>query len=236
MYLAQPGAFYGEYFNNAFLDGVPVKTSFDTVIEFDWSTGLITDEAADFISIRWTGLIQAPITEQFTFIVQADDGVRFYLNGVLLVDRWDTCCNDMTASIDLIANEYYKFQLEFKEHQEEAYIKIYWTSLSIPKQLIPSSQIYYLERVGSSEYPITVNFGPSIASMSDAYGDGLSTATAGKLAYLFIQSRDINGDIIDNTDDSYQLTFTGPDGSNLGDFFTSSSYMANGLYQAQYVP
>lgn len=63
--------------------------------------------------------------------------------------------------------------------------------------------MYYLERVAASPYQITVNFGPSIASMSDAYGDGISSAVAGKLTDLFIQSRDINGEVIDNTDDYY---------------------------------
>lgn len=116
VFLAHPGAFYGEYFNNAFLDGTPAKISYDTLLEFDWGSGLVTDEAADFVSIRWTGLIQAPESEQFTFVVEADDGVRLYLNDVLLIDRWDTCCYDMTASVELVQNSFYKLQLEWKEH------------------------------------------------------------------------------------------------------------------------
>jgi hypothetical protein len=42
VYLAKIGGFYGEYFNNAFLDGTPTTTSLDSYIDYDWSTGLIT--------------------------------------------------------------------------------------------------------------------------------------------------------------------------------------------------
>lgn len=40
--------------------------------------GLVTNDVADFVSIRWFGKILAPVTEEFTFIMHADDGVRLY--------------------------------------------------------------------------------------------------------------------------------------------------------------
>jgi hypothetical protein len=41
--LASQGGLYGEYFNNAFLDGQPIKTQQDNTINFDWRDGLLTD-------------------------------------------------------------------------------------------------------------------------------------------------------------------------------------------------
>ena len=70
----------------------------DSEINFNWGTGLITNDAADFVSIRWFGNILAPTTEEFTFILHADDGVRLYLDGVLVIDRWDECCDDVTTT------------------------------------------------------------------------------------------------------------------------------------------
>lgn len=115
MMLSRNGGFYGEYFNNAFLDGVPAMTRIDNKIDFDWDVGLITNEAADFVSIRWYGKIRSPTTEEYTFILTGDDGIRFYVNGKLLIDRWDTCCDDMTATVSLTKDEFYDIRLEYKE-------------------------------------------------------------------------------------------------------------------------
>jgi hypothetical protein len=48
-----------------------------------------------------------------------------------------------------------------------------------------------------------VNYGPSIANNCDATGTGLTDAVAGKLSYIDIQSRDINGAVINNIGDDY---------------------------------
>ncbi len=113
---------------------------------------------------------------------------------------------------------------------------LYWTSLSRPKEIIPPVYLYYPKRVAASPYNIVINKGPSIAITSTAYGDGLKSATAGKLAYIHIQSRNEVGEIIDNSDDNYELHFSGPDGTTTGDFYITGVYVSNGLYLAQYVP
>lgn len=136
----------------------------------------------------------------------------------------------------MVQGTYYDVRIEFKEYQEEAYIHLYWTSISRPKEVIPPVYLYYPRRVGSSPYNIAISKGPSIAMMTDAYGDGLTKATAGKLAYIYIQARNEVGEIIDNTEDHYELYFTGPDGTTDGDFFVTAVYQQNGLYLAQYVP
>ena len=63
--------------------------------------------------------------------------------------------------------------------------------------------MYFPIRVASSPYDIVINFGPSIATMCTAYGDGLKEAIAGKLSYIYIQSRNSIGAIIDNKNDNY---------------------------------
>ena len=40
--LARKGGLYAEYFNNAFLSGVPVLTKVDNILRFDWSDKLVT--------------------------------------------------------------------------------------------------------------------------------------------------------------------------------------------------
>lgn len=114
--MARKGGLYAEYFNNAFLNGVPTLTKVDNIMNFNWSTGLITPQAGNFISIQWFGKLLAPYSEEFTFILQGDDGFRFYLQGVLLVDRWDTCCDVMQVAIPLVAGQFYDIVIQYKQY------------------------------------------------------------------------------------------------------------------------
>jgi hypothetical protein len=107
VFLMEIGGAYGEYFDNVFMDGTPVLTRIDPYIDFDWGNGLVTPDGADYVSIRWYMKVFAPLSEEYTFIVEADDGVRLYFNGVLEIDRWDTCCAAQTFTISLTANTYY---------------------------------------------------------------------------------------------------------------------------------
>ncbi len=110
------GGLYAEYFNNAFLDGVPAITRLDHKVDFDWGLGLITNEVADFVSIRWSGKVLAPTSEEYTFIIRADDGVRFYWQGTKVLDRWETCCEDVAITLPMVQDTFYDIRLEFKEY------------------------------------------------------------------------------------------------------------------------
>jgi hypothetical protein len=152
VFLMQIGGAYGEYFDNLFMDGTPVLTRVDSAINFDWGSGLITPEGADYVSVRWYMKIRAPLSEDYTFILEADDGIRFYFEGNLEIDRWDTCCTDQSFTKSLTANQFYDIQLDYKEEQGKANIALYWTSLSIPKQIIPAVYMYYPQLVDDSPY------------------------------------------------------------------------------------
>jgi hypothetical protein len=78
----------GEYFNNQMLSGAPVLVRDDHDINFDWGTnspgqGL---QNGNF-SVRWTRTIAAP-GGVYRFFARSEDGVRVWVNGVLLFDRW----------------------------------------------------------------------------------------------------------------------------------------------------
>lgn len=110
------GGLLAEYWNNAFLDGVPAITREDFKVDFDWGLGLITNEVADFVSIRWSGKVRAPATEDFTFILHADDAVRMWINEELKIDRWDSCCEDVAVTVSLVMGTYTDLRIEYKEY------------------------------------------------------------------------------------------------------------------------
>ena len=110
--------------------------------------------------------------------------------------------------------------------------------MSIPKQIIPSTNLYYPEYVGESPYDITVESGPSIASKSTAEGEGLYKATVSKLSEIIITSRDFASAPLDNQEDNYSLSLTRKDGTTTGELLFTAVYITGtiGQYRATYVP
>ena len=79
----------GEYFNNADLTALRF-TRTDPQINFDFarSSPLPRFMPADTFSVRWSGQIKGVATGVHTFHVTADDGVRLWVRGQLIIDQW----------------------------------------------------------------------------------------------------------------------------------------------------
>ncbi len=120
--------FKGVYFNNKTLSGPPIATHCSTMVDFYWPTGAapapgITD---DNFSARYTR--DLPLDAgNYVFTVTGDDGVRFYLDGELLIDAWyDQAATAHTAARTLNAGMH-TMRLEYYEATEDALIRLNWT-------------------------------------------------------------------------------------------------------------
>ena len=111
--LARGGGLYADYYENVWFFYTPVLSRIDAQINFDWGSGAITPTAADYVSVRWTGRLLTRYTEQYTFYTDADDGVRLWVNDVLLIDRWDSGANMTAAKTSLNAAVFYRIKLEY---------------------------------------------------------------------------------------------------------------------------
>ena len=56
------------------------------------------------MSVRWSGLFKAELSEIYTFFILADNGARIYVDGNLSVDSWevDAGGEDIFMSFSLI--------------------------------------------------------------------------------------------------------------------------------------
>ncbi len=134
----------GNYFDNMNLSGTPVLTRIDPVVDFDWAGGsphsLVPNDA---FSVRWTGQVQARSSEVYTFYVQHDDGVRLWVDGNLLINEWtDGAVRESSGTIPLRIGEKYDIVLEFYEDWGDAVCRLLWSTGTLPKAVIPQSQLY----------------------------------------------------------------------------------------------
>jgi hypothetical protein len=77
-----------KYYDNPNVTGTPVLTRMDQDINFDWSDGSPDASVpADHFSARWTKSIHFT-AGTYAFTATADDGVRLYIDGSLVLDKW----------------------------------------------------------------------------------------------------------------------------------------------------
>ena len=130
----------GNYYDNIDFTGTK-KTRLDATVNFNWGTSApISGIAPTTYSIRWTGSIVPKYTQPYTFYVNADDGVRLWVNGVQIINSWINGSSERQSStINLIANKKYPIKLEYYNNTGAAHCQLYWSSASQVKQVIPDS-------------------------------------------------------------------------------------------------
>jgi hypothetical protein len=116
----------------------------DSTVNFDWD---MDSPAAgigpDFFSVRWEGFLEPQSTELYELHVESDDGARLWLDDQLLIDAWtDHGPTEQTAKLTLEAGHRYSLKLEYFERVGEAIARLLWSSPTIAKQPIPTTQLY----------------------------------------------------------------------------------------------
>ncbi len=112
----------GVYWPNATLSGQPALTRNDVAVNFDWGKGAPADGLpADNFSARWTRSIKFD-DAVYRFTVRADDGVRFFIDGLLLIDEWhDAAGRTYTRDVQLGAGNH-TLRIDYYEHSGGASI------------------------------------------------------------------------------------------------------------------
>ena len=110
------GQFVGDYFNNMTLAGSPALTRCDaSPLNFNWGIGSPDPSIpADQFSARWTGQFTFS-AGTYNFIAAADDGVRVWVDGDLIINQWKeqgettyTAMKTLTAGSHTVVMEYYE--------------------------------------------------------------------------------------------------------------------------------
>jgi subtilisin len=121
----------GEYYDNPDLANDPVLRrddggSFLNMNFGSGSAGSACGPGADFFSARWTRTVNLT-ANVYRFSIIADDGMRFYVDGQLKLDRWNETVG--ATSVDVFLNGgNHELILEFREFGGLAYAGVSWTT------------------------------------------------------------------------------------------------------------
>lgn len=209
-----------QYFDNSDLT-VPKNSRVDATVNFNWDSGTPPGTGisnADTFSAQWTGEVQAQEAGTYTFSTTADDGVRLWVNGTQLINRWSNGSTTNSGTITLAANTKYLIRLEYFENIGGALISLKWKR---PGQtatvVVPQSQLYPSVGVGNTGLKGQYFSGPQFTSlvttrtdskidfnwdtggpMSSVGPDSFSVRWTGKVTPRYSQSYTFSADVDDN--------------------------------------
>ena len=121
---------FNEYFANTNLSGTPALTGTTSAVNFNWGFGSPAPGfPADFFSVRWVRNASLD-AGRYRFTVTSDDGVRVWVNNVLIIDQWRIQApTTFNADIDLPGGAV-PIKVEYFENTERAQIVLNWTRLT----------------------------------------------------------------------------------------------------------
>jgi hypothetical protein len=143
----------GLYFSGMNFDAFMIS-SIDSTINFsisaDQSISSFPIEQKNNFSVRWFGLILAPVTDNITFFLESDDGVRLWINDQILINNWSLHGQTKdNGSIDLVAGQFYSIQLEYFQSSSpppnQAIIQLFWSLPNIGNQIVPAESLFHFD-------------------------------------------------------------------------------------------
>jgi PKD repeat protein len=118
----------GDYFPNNALSGNSTLTRYETP-HFQWGNGGPAPSLpVDDFSVRWSGTVRVPTDGSYVFRTNSDDGVRLWINGVVVVDNWTAHgpTFDVGAPLTLLAGYRYDIKLEYQEFGGGSVLQLDW--------------------------------------------------------------------------------------------------------------
>jgi hypothetical protein len=133
----------GQYFNSSNFTNLAL-TRRDGTVNFNWGNGSPASQVrSDNFTVRWTGQVLPTTSGNYTFYTRADDGVRLWVDGKLIVNNWTVHpTTENSGTVNLTAGKKYNIKLEYFESGGGAVSSLHWSGPGVAKQVIPQSQLF----------------------------------------------------------------------------------------------
>ncbi len=120
------GSWLGEYYANPTLSGFPTVVRQDAAVNFNWGYGSPAPGIpADNFSVRWTSSVWYD-EGTYRFYANADDGVRVWVDGRLVIDQWHTWTPDTYSGEIWLGSGYHQVVVDYYEAYGLAFISMWW--------------------------------------------------------------------------------------------------------------
>lgn len=126
------GGWKGEYYANADLAGRPAFVRDDQTLAFSWQDGSAAPNLPnDGFSVRWTRTLSFE-GRRYRFEVEADGGVRLFVDGRLALDRWEGVDGQPQAvDVDMSAGAH-TVVVEYADRGGNAALRLGWEEVRAP--------------------------------------------------------------------------------------------------------
>jgi hypothetical protein len=206
VYHAFPNATKGEYYYDGFFERLAVRR-LDHNVNFTWGTGRLIPRGSDYISVRWSGALMAPVTGSVYFSVVANDHARLWINNVPMLNNWIALPYvGESAAFPMVRGVLYEIVLEYLEITGSANAQLMWRFGSQAMHVIPQSSLYALFEVDRSPIKVTVKGGSSSPNSTHASGGGLTNGTTLQTSHFSVCPRDEFGNLLNDGDLVYEAT------------------------------
>lgn len=141
----------------------------DDQIDFNWglaSPSPATGFPSDDFMVRWMGQMRARYSETYTLRLFHDNGARVWVDGELVIDRWDSGTVETVASVALVAGKRHDLVVQMREGRGGARARLLWSSSSQLEEIVPQSRLFLPPLPGAGTGLLGEYYGGSEVSSS----------------------------------------------------------------------
>lgn len=124
----------------------------DSTLNFEWKQAPAMNTSADSFSVMWTGLLEAPVTGEFTFYMTSDNVRRVWIdeNLILFNDVMNTY-GTSEGKAKLTKGEKHALKVEYVENSGDAVAKLEWAGPGVSREVIPVKNLWTVTPANASE-------------------------------------------------------------------------------------
>ncbi len=99
---------------------------------------------ADKFTARWQGGLYSPYSGYYKFTVQADDGIRVWIDGKIMLDEWHAqMVESYNFSVQMTEGEMHTLKVEYLQLElRHAVAQLYWEYDGRRKTIVPTKYLY----------------------------------------------------------------------------------------------
>jgi beta-glucosidase len=118
-----------DYFSNMTLEGSPVMSRVDAAIDFNWGDAGVSPQLLNKYSVRWTGVLISPESNDYLLGFTGEDGFRMWLDGAPLVEDWTLHrpANTETKEVHLEKGRPYSLKIEYFQNIRISEARLIWS-------------------------------------------------------------------------------------------------------------